>query len=242
MSVTAEMLSRFRRKKPDNSPPPASQVLTESLIYIRKYREHVSVEDTVSILGTSGYEILSGYFGLKLFDSNHEVQQQVLKSIVDIYANNGNHAEAARAVRDKVKASDKIDNVQPKILSRVALLSPNLVDERSQEILSAVEDEHRLPVIVAYGGLLALKATVEKTKDGEKFFVVFPKKTDTEEMGYSVTRNGTEINVVPLTEDDLSTESPVAVIDDVLHSGATFDRVRGVLPHADIKNFALFRK
>jgi len=222
-------------------------IFTESLQFICKYKEKVSVDDVLTAINTPGYGILSLYFGLKLLDIQPEIQQNMLEDCGNAFVNGLGYDGAIKVVENLLKSAEKADlapdltSVSPKPISRIALWGPRLIEDRGQKVLSQVRMDKKVPVIIAYGGLCALKPAIEQAEIGDKLFIVFPKKIGSENVGYSIIKSDSAICVEWLDENDFKSVKSVVLIDDTTSSGATFQAVSEIFPDVQLATMPLFR-
>ena len=226
--------------------PNADFPLTERLSYILKYKETVSPTDVIDIVNTPGYEIMAPYFGLKLLDQKPLAQKQMLEDISNGFLEGKGYKEASRIVVDFLKPNQQVASkfslasVSPEELSRIAAWGPNNVSRRANEVALNAKQDHLMPILVAYGGLVGLKSAVENTVPNDTIMIVMPKRVRAVQKGFRITRSDTKMRVDELSETDFAGTFQAAIIDDTTRSGNTFSQVRQLFPNAQLTNSPLF--
>lgn len=168
----------------------------------------------------------------------------MLSGIANSFCSGEGYAGAAEVVKDIVSKPDVVlSDVSPKKISRIAIWGPRQVESRAQTVAKEAFEGNEMPVLVAYGGLHALKAVIQNSREGGQAMLVFPQKDDTTEetLGYKLIRSQGEVEVVSLIQSDLLTDKKLALIDDATHTGATLQNMRGVFPNATIQERPLFK-
>lgn len=221
--------------------PPPLEILNEQLQYIRKYKEKIGKDDVLTIINTPHYELLAPYFGLKLFDGNHQAQRELLKVIANTLKSASDYQPVKERVSEFLHKGYQVSEVSPNKLSRVALWGPSHVQRRAEEVVHEVEERREVPAVIAYSGLFALKPVIQSMNPGDKSYIVFPNAIETEELpGYVMVATPEEIIVQDATKQDLLGESRVALIDDTTHTGETLQQVSSLFPQASVHNATLF--
>ncbi len=221
--------------------------LTERQSYLLKYTDAVSVEDALDITKSPGYSIMAPYFSLKLLDNQPAIQKQMLEAIIDTYSTDRGYEAANNAIEHVFKPNGAIDSsislnpVSAKELSRVATWGPGVIDKRAHEAMVETRINGELPVIIGYGGLLALKAAIDTTEVGEDFLIVLPKKIKTDTPGYKISHVETGLEVQQLDKSQLEANAKVTLVDDATHTGDTFKTIGQLFPHATLKELPLFK-
>lgn len=216
--------------------------LPEKLSYLMKHARDVTADEAALIMSTPGYNILTPYFGLKLLDQQPQLQQDMLARMIDLFAAGANYTTLSRPVIDRLRAiQTPLHPVSAQELSRIATWGPATVDQQAQRRVQQAIELKATPVLIGYGGLLALRHAVTHAKSGDSFLIVLPKKMGQETCGYMITRSNSQSHIRPFNAKDATAFQQVALIDDAEHSGKTFERVEKFFPHARSHRLPLYR-
>ena len=244
LSSVLPFLNRTDKQTP-LVPSAGEYPLTERLSFISKYVDEVSVDHVLSIFRTPGYNMLTPYFGLKIFDGQPTKQMEMISTISNAIAEGGYTAagkQAADLLTSTEYADAQLAKVSAKDITRISLRGPTIVENKAQEILKKVINEDETPVIIAYGGLLGLKAAIDNGRQGGQILIIIPQSDNSAavKQGYKLTKRDGEIDIDYLIQSDLETSAKLALIDDSTSSGTTFTNTKRLFPNAIIQERTLF--
>jgi len=213
--------------------------LPADIRYALQYKgAELNAEDVITMLSPE-FEGLGIYLGLKMLDQfPTDEHQPKMESLCNILLEEGYSSAGKLLTNIIAERRETLRGVLGTKAAQIARGGFGLYEKKFEQIAIDLMAQGKLPIIVAYAGLIGLKPFLDQLENGKSFLILDPKKTDNEFFGYLVYRGESQIELTPLNQEILkrTTESrKCVIIDDTRNTGATTEKVRDLLRKNDVQ-------